>query len=89
MAVLVDGSPFALTMPYLLVEAFQANEDYYNHWMVASFHRLIRYISFFITTSTPAIYIALISYHPQLIPTNLVVSISAARKMCPSRALWK
>ncbi|HAN94267.1 MAG TPA: spore germination protein [Firmicutes bacterium] len=82
-AVLVDGSPFALTMPYLLVEAFQANEDYYNHWMVASFHRLIRYISFFITTSTPAIYIALISYHPQLIPTNLVVSISAARKNVP------
>lgn len=82
-AVLVDGSPFALTMPYLLVEAFQANEDYYNHWMVASFHRLIRYISFFITTSTPALYIALISYHPQLIPTNLVVSISAARKNVP------
>ncbi|HBG09793.1 MAG TPA: spore germination protein, partial [Firmicutes bacterium] len=37
----------------------------------------------FITTSTPAIYIALISYHPQLIPTNLVVSISASRKNVP------
>lgn len=82
-AVLVDGSPFALTMPYLLVEAFQANEDYYNHWIYASFHRIIRYISFFITTSTPAIYISLISYHPQLIPTNLVISISAARKSVP------
>jgi len=82
-AVLVDGSPFALTMPYLLVEAFQANEDYYNHWIIASFHRLVRYISFFITTSTPALYIALISYHPQLIPTNLVVSIAAARKNTP------
>ncbi len=82
-AVLVDGSPFALTVPYLLVEAFQVNEDYYNQWMVGSFHRLIRYISFFITTSTPAIYIALISYHPQLIPTNLVVSISASRKNVP------
>ena len=82
-AVLVDGSPFALTMPYLLVEAFQANEDYYNHWITASFHRLVRYISFFITTTTPALYIALISYHPQLIPTNLVVSIAAARKNVP------
>ena len=82
-AVLVDGSPFALTMPYLLVEAFQANEDYYNHWITATFHRLVRYISFFVTTATPAIYIALISYHPQLIPTNLVISISAARKNVP------
>lgn len=82
-AVLVDGSPFALTMPYLLVEAFQANEDYYNHWISATFHRMVRYVSFFLTTSIPAIYIALISYHPQLIPTNLVISISASRKNVP------
>ncbi len=82
-AVLVDGSPFALTMPYLFVEAFQSNEDYYNHWVAASFQRIVRYISFFITTSTPALYLALISYHHQLIPTNLVISIAAARKNVP------
>ena len=86
-AVLVDGSPFALTMPYLLVEAFQANEDYYNHWIAATFHRIIRYVSFFITTSTPAIYLALVSYHPQLIPTNLVTSIAAARQNVPFPAI--
>jgi len=82
-AVLVDGSPFALTMPYLFVEAFQSNEDYYNHWVPATFHRIVRYISFFITTSTPALYLALISYHPQLIPTNLVISIAASRQNVP------
>lgn len=82
-AVLVDGSPFALTMPYLLVEAFQANEDYYSHWIPGSFHRFLRYLSFFITTSTPAIYLALVSYHPHLIPTNLVISAAAARKGTP------
>ena len=82
-AVLVDGTPIALTMPYLFVEAFQANEDYYNHWLAGTFHRILRYISFFITTSTPALYLALISYHPQLIPTSLVLSIAAARKNVP------
>lgn len=82
-AVLVDGSPFALTMPYLFLEAFQANEDYYNHWVAASLHRMIRYLAFLITTSTPAIYLALISFHSQLIPTNLVLSISASRKNVP------
>lgn len=86
-AVLVDGSPFALTMPYLFVEAFQANEDYYNHWIGATFHRIIRYIGFLLTTSTPAVYLALVSYHPELIPTNLVISIAAARKGVPFPAI--
>ena len=82
-AVIVDGSPFALTMPHLFVEIFQANEDYYNHWLAGTFHRFLRYISFFLTTSTPAIYLALIAYHPQLIPTPLALSIAAARKNVP------
>ena len=82
-AVLVDGTPFALTMPYLFLESFQANEDYYHHWIAASFHRFLRYICFGISTITPAFYLALITYHPQLIPTNLVLSISAARKNVP------
>lgn len=86
-AVLVDGTPFALTMPYLFMEAFQANEDYYQHWSYATFHRILRYISFFITTSTPAVYLALITYHPQLIPTELVIHIAAARKNAPFPAL--
>ena len=42
MAVLVDGTPFALTMPYLFVEAFQANEDYYNNWLAGTFRRVLR-----------------------------------------------
>lgn len=86
-AVLVDGTPFALTMPYLLVEAFQANEDYYRHWVLASFHRLVRYISFFLTTSTPGLYLALVSHHPQLLPMNLAISIAAARKNVPFPAM--
>lgn len=86
-AVLVDGTPFALTMPYLLVEAFQANEDYYHHWIAASFHRTLRYISFFLTTSTPGLYLALVTHHPQLIPVNLSISIAAARKNVPFPAI--
>jgi spore germination protein KA len=86
-AVLVDGTPFALTMPFLFVEAFQANEDYFHHWMVASFHRTLRYISFFLTTSTPGLYLALVTHHPQLIPMSLSISIAAARKNVPFPAM--
>ena len=86
-AVLVDGTPFALTMPFLFVEVFQANEDYYRHWLLASFHRIIRYIAFLLTTSTPGLYLALVAHHPQLLPMNLAVSIAAARKNVPFPAM--
>lgn len=86
-AILVDGTPFVLTVPYIFVEAFQANEDYYKHFAIASVDRLIRYFCFFITTSTPAIYLSLITYHHQLIPTELILSISAARKGVPFPAV--
>lgn len=86
-AILVDGSPFALTVPHFFVENFQASEDYYKNWINASFQRLLRYICFFLTTSTPALYLVLINYHPQLIPTELVLSISAARMAVPFPAV--
>jgi len=86
-AVLVDGTPFALTMPLLFVEVFQADEDYFHHWTAASFHRLLRYISFFLTTSTPGLYLALVTHHPQLIPMNLAISIASARKSVPFPAM--
>lgn len=85
--ILVDGTPFALTVPHFFMEAFQANEDYYKNWLAASFQRLLRYICFFLTTSIPALYLALITYHPQLIPTELVLSISASRKSVPFPAV--
>lgn len=85
--ILVDGTPFVLTVPYIFVEAFQANEDYYKHFAIASVDRLIRYLCFFITTSTPAVYLSLITYHHQLIPTPLILSISAARKGVPFPAV--
>lgn len=86
-AILVDGTPFALTAPHFFMENFQANEDYYKNWLAASFQRILRYICFFLTTSVPALYLALVTYHPQLIPTELVLSISASRKAVPFPAI--
>lgn len=86
-AVLVDGSPVALTMPFVFAESLQANEDYYKHYAIASIDRAIRYVCLFLSTSTPAIYLALLSYHPILIPTHLAVSISASRQGVPFPAV--
>ncbi|MZP29646.1 spore germination protein [Heliobacterium undosum] len=81
--VVVDGSPFVITLPYLFVEYFQANKDYYDNYFYSSVNRLLRYLSFFLTTSTPAIFVALTTFHQEMIPTRLLFSISAAKEGVP------
>lgn len=82
-ALFVDGSPFVLTLPFLFIEYFQVNEDYYNNYLYSSFMRILRYISAFLSVSVPAIYVALITFHQEMIPTPLLLSISAARQGVP------
>ena len=82
-AILVDGTPFALTAPFLFLENFQANEDYYENFWFGSFSRLLRYFSFFLAVSLPGIYVALISYHKEMIPRPLLISIAKSRASVP------
>lgn len=82
-AVLCENSPIALTIPYLFVEYFIVNEDYYNNYYFATFNRLLSWIGFFVTTSIPAIYVAVTTFHQEILPTPLILSISAARQGVP------
>lgn len=82
-ALLVDGTPFALTAPFLFLENFQANEDYYENFWFGSFSRLLRYVSFFFAVSLPGLYVALISYHKEMIPRPLLISIAKSRSAVP------
>lgn len=87
--VFVDGTPFVLTLPYVFQEIFQANEDYYKNFFLSTIDRMIRYFAFFLTTSTPAIYLSLTTYHQELIPTPLLLSIAAAREGIPFPAVFE
>jgi len=82
-AVICDGSPIVLTLPTIFIEVFQSNEDYYNNFLYSSFVRSLRWLCFFLSASVPAIYVALVTFHQELIPTPLLVSIYAARKGVP------
>jgi spore germination protein KA len=82
-ALVLDGTPFALTLPFVFIEHFQVNEDYYNNFFYSSINRLIRLLGFIITISAPAVYVALSTYHQELIPSPLLLSISAARYGVP------
>ncbi|MBU3177441.1 spore germination protein [Clostridium estertheticum] len=86
-AIICDGSPVVLTLPTIFVEVFQSNEDYYDNFLYSSFIRILRWLCFFISTSIPAIYVALVTFHQELIPTPLLISIYAARKGVPFPSL--
>lgn len=86
-ALLVDGSPVVLILPFVFQEIFQVSEDYYLNFYFASIGRILRVLSFFITVSVPAIYLALVTYHQETIPTPLLLSISAARQGVPFQTI--
>ncbi len=82
-ALFLDGTPVVLTMPMFFVENFQSDDDYYLSYYFASIGRILRFIAFFISTSLPAIYVALVTFHQEMLPTPLLVSISMARQGVP------
>ncbi|WP_432661857.1 spore germination protein [Wukongibacter baidiensis] len=82
-AILVDGTPFVLLVPALFVHFLQAPEDYYQRFDISTLIRLLRYISFFIALLTPSIYIAVTTFHQEMIPTSLLISIAAQREGVP------
>ncbi|WP_339214058.1 spore germination protein [Ornithinibacillus sp. FSL M8-0202] len=86
-AILVDGTPFVLLVPALFVDFFKSSEDYYQRSDIASLIRIIRYISFFLALLTPSVYIALTTFHQEMIPTTLLVSLAAQREGIPFPAL--
>ena len=59
---LLDGSPQALSVPYLFVENFQNPDDYYVNFYYGSFNRLLRILCFIVSIMTPGIYISFILY---------------------------
>ena len=82
-SIFVDGSPFANIVPALFIQFFQSPEDYYQRTVYSMALRLFRFISAFVATSLPAIYLSLVSYHSQLIPSKLIDLLLNGRAQLP------
>jgi hypothetical protein len=82
-AVIVDGTPNVVTVPYFFVENFQTSDDYYINRYYANLSRFIRWIAFFISTFLTAAYIAITTYHFSLIPTVFVFRLAVSRAGVP------
>ncbi|MEK3913146.1 spore germination protein [Paenibacillus sp. FSL H7-0331] len=82
-AILVDGTPMALIAPVTFWHAFQTVEDYYQSFITATFLRWLRYLFAFISLILPSMFIAVATFHSEMIPTSLTLSIAAAREPVP------
>lgn len=82
-AIFTDGTPFVMMAPVTLPEMLHASEDYYVHWGLTTFVRFFRYASFAISMFAPAVYIALINYHAEMLPHALLHNIAASREGVP------
>ncbi|MBQ2449060.1 MAG: spore germination protein [Peptococcaceae bacterium] len=82
-ALVVDGSPNVILLPLLFVQLLQSPEDYYTRMIPGTFMRWIRYMGVLIAILFPSLYVAITSYHPEILPLNLLLSIAAAREGIP------
>lgn len=81
--VLVDGTPFVLVLPTVFVHFFQSPEDYAQRFDIAIVMRIVRYLCFIILILGPSVYIALTTFHYEMVPTLLLISLVAQREGVP------
>lgn len=88
-AILVDNSPIALLLPTTLNSFFQASDDAYSRWEVATFTRILRYFSAVVSIVLPGLYIAVINYNAELLTSAMALSFAAARDGVPFSVLFE
>lgn len=86
-AILTDNTPYVLIVPATFNLFFQSVEDYYQRFDISTFLRLLRYTAFIVSFLAPAIYIALTTFHPEMIPTRLLINLAGLREGIPFPAL--
>ena len=80
---LCDNSPEALVLPGAFNSFMESSEDWYNRFEMASFLRVLRYLALITATLLPGLYLAVIRFHTQILPTNLILSFAQAREGVP------
>ncbi|MDR0946677.1 MAG: spore germination protein [Ruminococcus sp.] len=78
--VLIDGTPYAVVVPFLFIENFQTMDDYANRPFYTTLIRWIRYFAFILAIFLPALYVAVINFHPELFNHTLLVTLAEAEE---------
>ncbi|WP_042474421.1 spore germination protein [Bacillus ndiopicus] len=86
-AIMVDGSPFVLIVPSLITSFIQSSEDYYSNPIVSSLIRLLRLVAIVLSLIAPSFYVAVTTFHQEMLPTPLLISIASQREGVPFPAV--
>jgi spore germination protein len=82
-AVVVDNSPFVMVIPSVFNSFFSSPEDYYQRFEIMSFTRALRFIATFLAVALPGFYVAMVLFHPEMIPSMLAFKIAGSQVMIP------
>lgn len=82
-AILVEGTPSVLLIPFLFIENFQTLDDYLTRPFYAAFVRWLKYIAFFVSALLSGLYVAIAAHHPELLPESLMLKIAQAEAETP------
>lgn len=86
-AVLTEGSPFALIAPISFFSLMQTHEDYYEQFMMSTLIRWLRYVFLFIALLLPSLYVAVLTFHQEMVPEELLMTIASSREQIPFPAI--
>ena len=81
--ILCDNSPEALILPGNFSSFMESSEDWYHRFEMASFLRILRYLAVIMATVLPGLYLAVIRFHTQILPSALILSFAEAREGVP------
>lgn len=81
--VILDGSPVAITLPYILAESFQSPDDYYQSVLYANIGRVLRFAGFILSVFLPGFYLAVVNYNPGVLPAHWLYTATASSAGVP------
>lgn len=85
----MDGSPAIFSAPSSFFEFFSSPDDYYQRWALGTATRLLRFVAFIITISFTALYVSVTTFHYEMIPEDLLITITESRSRVPFPPLYE
>ena len=81
--ILIDGTPFQLVAPATFTMFLDTGEDYCSDYLIASLLRPLRFAAFVASLILPSVYVAIVTFHQEMLPTSLILSIASQREGVP------
>lgn len=88
-ALIVDGTPNVLIVPYLFIEYFQHLDDYSMHTYFATFTRWLKYFAFILSTLLPGLYVGISTFNPEILPGPILTKIALAVGTTPFSLMFE